>query len=95
MLLKDNTDIHPTYHLRPTIRPLFKYPKVNHVFAKATVLYQLVSVLNTVHSTCPDILRKIDENVTLTKDLVGMFLKFIEKYSYECRLLVCYICGRT
>ena len=34
MFLNDNTDIHPTYHLRPTIRPLFKYPKVDHVIAK-------------------------------------------------------------
>ena len=57
MFLNDNTDIHPTYHLRPTVRPLFKYPKVDHVLVKSSVLYQLVSLLNTVHSTCPDILK--------------------------------------
>ena len=74
IFLNNNTDIHPTYHLRPTVRPLFKYPKVDHVFAKSSALYQLVSLLNTVHSTSSDIL---------------------EKYSYECRLLVCYTCGRT
>ena len=39
MFLEDNTDIHPTYHLRPTVHPLFKYPKVDHVFAKSSVLY--------------------------------------------------------
>ena len=61
MFLKDNTDINPTYHLRTTVRPLFKYPKVDHVFAKSSVLYHLVSLLNTVHSTCPNILRKINK----------------------------------
>ena len=76
MFLEDNTDIHPTYHLRPTVRPLFKYPKVDHVFAKSSVLYQLVSLFNTVYSTCPDILKKKQmKKVTLTRDLVGMFLK--------------------
>ena len=96
MVLNDNTYIHPTYHLRRTVCPLFKYPKVDHVFSQSSVLYQIVSLPNTVHSTCPDILRKIYEKVTLTKDLVGMLLqRFLEKYSYECRLLVCYTCGRT
>ena len=33
------------------------------------------------------------KKVTLRMDLVGMFLKFPEKYSYDCRLLVCYTCG--
>ena len=68
MFINDNTDIHPTYHLRPTIRPLFKYYKVDHVYAKFSVLYQLVSLVNTVHLTCPDIFRK-KKKVTLTKDL--------------------------
>ena len=57
MCLNDNTDVHPTYHLRPTVRLLFKYPKVDHVFA-SSVLYQLVSLINTVYSTCLDILKK-------------------------------------
>ena len=61
MFLNDNTDINPIYHLKPTVRPLFKYPKVDHVFAKSSVLYQIVSLLNTVHSICLGILRKIDE----------------------------------
>ena len=60
MFLNENTYIHPTYHLRPTVSTLFKYPNVDHVLAKCSVLYQLVSLLNSVHSTCPDILRKLD-----------------------------------
>ena len=80
MFLKDNTDIHPTYHLRPTVCPLFKYPKVDHVFAKSSVLYQLVSLLNTVHSTCPDILRKIDEKSHSSKGFIWYVSeKFLEK----------------
>ena len=60
MFPNDITDIHPLplYHLRPTFCPLFKYPKVDHVFAKSSVLYQLGLLLNTIHSTCPDILKK-------------------------------------
>ena len=83
MFLNDNTDIHPIYGFRPTVRPLFKYP--SH-------LYQLVSLLNTVHSTC--ILRKIDEKShSYTGFSWYVSEKFLEKYSYECRLLVCYTCG--
>ena len=33
--------------------------KVDHVFAKSSVLFQLVSLLDTIHSICPDIRRKI------------------------------------
>ena len=96
MFLKDNTYIHPTYHLRPTVRPLFEYPKVDHVFAKSSVLYRLVSQLNTVHSTCPDILRKIYFKSHSYKGFSWYVSeKFFEKYSYTCRLLVCYTCGRT
>ena len=96
MFLEDNTAIHPTYHLRSTVRPLFKYPKVDHVFSKSSVLYQLVSLLNTIYSTCPDILRKIDEKSHSYKGFSWYVSeKILEKYSYECRLLVCYTCGRT
>ena len=91
MFLNDNTDIHPTYLLR-----LFKYPKVDHVFAKSSVLYQLVSLLNTVHSTCPDILRKIDEKSHSYKGFSWyVFEQFLEKYSYELRPLVCYTYDQT
>ena len=89
MFLHDNTDIYPTYPLRPTVRPLFKYP--DHVFAKSSILYQLVSLLNTVHSTCPDILRKIDEKGHSSKGFSWYVSeKFLEKYLYECRLMVYY-----
>ena len=96
MFLKDNTDIHPTYHLRPTVRPLCKYPKVDHIFVKSSVLYQLVSLFNTMYSTCADILRKIDEKSHSYKGFSWYVSeRFLEKYSYECRLLVCYTCSRT
>ena len=33
---------------------------VGHVFVKSSDLYKLLLLFNTIHSTCPDILRKID-----------------------------------
>ena len=75
---------------------LFKYPKVDHIFEKSSVLYQLFSLLNTVHPTWLDILRKIEEKSHSYKGFSWYVSeKFLEKYSYECRLLVCYTCGRT
>ena len=68
MFLNDITDIHPSYHLRPIFRPLFKYyiVHVDHVFVKSNTPYIL-----------PDLTYM--KKVTLTKNLFVISLKSLLK----------------
>ena len=51
-------DVHT---LRQAARPLIRLPRVRHVFAQSTVLYQLIKLINETHITNPKILDKIDQ----------------------------------
>ena len=85
-----------TLHLRPAARPLIKYPKTNHVFAKSCVLYQLISLINNINITHSTILGKINEKTHSYKGFCFNVTEiFLHEYSYECSLVECYSCGRT
>ena len=79
------------YNLRNHALPL---PRVNHVFAEKSLVYELVKLHNdTTYDSL--IFRKIEEN---SHSLLG-FSKYVtksllEKYSVECIIRNCYVCNR-
>ena len=79
------------YNLRNHALPL---PRVNHVFAEKSLVYELVKLHNdTTYDSL--IFRKIEEN---SHSLLG-FSKYVtksllEKYSVECIIGNCYVCNR-
>ena len=79
------------YNLRNHALPL---PRVNHVFAEKSLVYDLVKLHNdTTYDSL--IFRKIEEN---SHSLLG-FSKYVtksllEKYSVECIIGNCYVCNR-
>ena len=54
-------DVPYNYTLRQAARPLICLPRVRHVFAQSTVLYQLIKLINETHNTNLKILEKIDQ----------------------------------
>ena len=85
----------PRYALRPSARPLIRLPRINHTFAETRVLYQLIHLLNLTHEHTPEILIKINEK-NHSYFGFGWYVKqkYLEKYTYDCMLDICYSCGR-
>lgn len=85
-----------TYNLRSAARPLFQLPFTRHAFADSRVLYQLIKLINELNTDKPTILYKIDNR---THSFAGFSFNvkqlFLQDYSYECNLLICYTCGRN
>ncbi len=85
-----------SYNLRTKVRPLHKMPKIAHAFAESSLLYQMIHLLNDIHNRYPQILAKIEHK---THSYNGFCFNvksiFLDTYSMECSLAVCYQCSRS
>ena len=83
------------YTLRLGVRPLIRAPRVHHVFAEATVLYQTVKLINQINIHEPRLLDIIN-NKTHSCFGLGYFATqtYLQKYSYTCNVgtEICYSC---
>ena len=84
--------IETPYNLRPAPLPV---PQVTHVYAEDRLVYKLVEMKNKLAASYESILIKLDD---ITFSQLG-FSKYVtnimlERYSYNCFLNVCRICGR-
>ena len=83
------------YTLRLGVRPLIRAPRVHHVFAEATVLYQTVKLINQINIHEPRLLDIIN-NKTHSCFGLGYFATqtYLQKYSYTCNIdtEICYSC---
>ena len=83
------------YALRLGVRPLIRAPRVHHVFAEATVLYQTVKLINQINRQEPRLLDIIN-NKTHSCFGLGYFATqtYLQKYSYTCNIdtEICYSC---
>ena len=83
------------YALRPSARPFIKLSRINHTCAETRVLHQLIHLLNLTYEHIPEILVKINEK-SHSYFGFGWYVKhkYLEKYTYDCMLAICYSCGR-
>ena len=89
-----NSGTETRYNLRCAARPLIRPPRLYHAFAESMVLYQLVCILNSTHTTFPEILTKINEKSHSYYDFsYNVTRKYLETYKSECNLKNCYYCS--
>ena len=87
-------DVPYNYTLRQAARPLIRLPRVRHVFAQSTVLYQLIKLINETHNKNPKILEKIDQKShTLQSLSFNVTQIYLQNYNFECSLQNCFICN--
>ena len=87
-------DVPYNYTLRQAARPLIRLPRVRHVFAQSTVLYQLIKLINETHNKNPKILEKIDQKShTLQGFSFNVTQIYLQNYNFECSLQNCFICN--
>ena len=87
-------DVPYNYTLRQAARPLIRLPRVRHVFAQSTVLYQLIKLINETHNKKPKILEKIDQKShTLQGFSFNVTQIYLQNYNFECNLQNCFICN--
>ena len=81
------TDVPYNYTLRQAARPLIRLPRVRHVFAQSTLLYQLIKLINETHNKNPKILEKIDQKShTLQGFSFNVTQIYFQNYNFECSL---------
>ena len=84
-------DVPDNYTLRQAARPLIRLPRVRHVFAQSTVLYQLIKLINETHNKNPKILEKIyQKSLGFSFNVTQIYL---QNYNFECSLQNCFICN--
>ena len=76
-----------TLRLGVLVRPLIRAPRIHHVFAEATVLYQTVKLINQINIHEPRLLDIIN-NRTHSCFGLGCFAtqSYLQKYSYTCNI---------
>ena len=81
------------YSLRTGDRPAIRSPRIRHVFAKSTVLYTLIKLLNSLYLHKPNIMSAI-QNGTHSYFGICFYSKqiFLQQYTYTCNILNCYTC---
>ena len=82
------------YALRTGARPAIRSPRIRHVFAKSTVLYTLIKLLNSLYLHKPNIMSAI-QNGTHSYFGICFYSKqiFLQQYTYTCNILNCYTCS--
>ena len=83
------------YTLRLGVRPLIRAPRIHHVFAESTALYQTVKLINQINIHQPRLLDIINNRTHFYFGL-GYFATqtYLQKYSYTCNIdiEICYSC---
>ena len=81
------------YALRTGARPAIRTPRIHHVFAKSTILYKLIKLLNSLYLHEPNIMSAI-QNGTHSYTGICFYAKqiFLQQYTYTCNILNCYTC---
>ena len=87
-------DVPYNYTLRQAARPLIRLPRVRHVFAQSTLLYQLIRLINETHNTNPKISEKIDQKSHTLQGFSFIVTQiYLQNYNFECSLQNCFICN--
>ena len=90
-----NCDLPHSYQLRRNARPEIRLPRIHHVFAESSLLYQLINLVNCMHEQHPEILLKIVNKSHILSGVAHNITRiYIDTYKYECDLRYCYKCGR-
>ena len=90
-----NKDLPYTYRLRQELRPLIRLPRTRLVFSEASVLYQLILLINETNKINPEIILKIDEKThTYYGFSYNVTRIYLDSYTFVCTRPVCYNCER-
>ena len=83
------------YTLRLGVRPPIRAPRIHHVFAESTVLYQTVKLINQIYIHEPRLLNIINTKTHFCFGLGNFATQtYLQKYSYTCNIDIekCYSC---
>ena len=74
-----------TYSLRIEMRPSIRLPRTRLVFTEASVLYQLILLINETNAINPEIILKInDKSHTYYGFSYNVTRIYLDSYKFEC-----------